>query len=270
MFAKINHVAIVSERYAMLAKFYEALFGMKMSGTKNPARAMTVGDGYLGLNINPRKAGRPAALDHFGIEVEDVETVFDRMRTHYPQAAWVQRPSTRPFAGISAHDPDGNVFDLSQKSMTNRHASYVENDGEQNARCITHVALRTLHPDEMARFYSDVFELTPLNSSVGDPNHYLSDGKMSLMIIPWKIDLYMGQSILPTGLDHIGFTVESLAQFKEDLDEIVGVNPVMNPIPVGLGKEQGKRLDLLKQQCPMGEFFFSDPDYTMIAVRQRQ
>ena len=34
MFAKINHVAIVSERYALLGKFYEALFGMKMSGTK--------------------------------------------------------------------------------------------------------------------------------------------------------------------------------------------------------------------------------------------
>ena len=28
MFAKINHVAIVSDNYAQLAKFYEAVFGM--------------------------------------------------------------------------------------------------------------------------------------------------------------------------------------------------------------------------------------------------
>ncbi len=83
MFAKINHVAIVSEKYALITKFYEAAFGMYQSKT-SPKSALTVGDGYVGLNINPRKAGRPAGLDHFGIEVEDVETAFDRMRTKYP------------------------------------------------------------------------------------------------------------------------------------------------------------------------------------------
>ena len=144
MFAKINHVAIVSEKYALITKFYEAAFGMYQSKT-SPKSALTVGDGYVGLNINPRKAGRPAGLDHFGIQVEDVETAFDRMRTKYPDADWVQRPSTRPFAGITANDPDGNVFDISQKDMKNRHAAYVQNSGEQQARCITHVAMRT-HP----------------------------------------------------------------------------------------------------------------------------
>ena len=28
MFAKINHVAIVSEKYALITKFYESVFGM--------------------------------------------------------------------------------------------------------------------------------------------------------------------------------------------------------------------------------------------------
>ena len=69
-------------------------------------------------------------------------------------------------------------------------------------------------------------------------------------------------------MDHVGFTVENMDKFKEDLDEVVGVNPVMNPIPVGQGKESGNRLELLKKQCPFGEFFTSDPDYTMISVRQ--
>ncbi len=268
MFSKINHVAIVSERYALLGKFYESVFGMKASGTKNPARAITVGDGYVGLNINPRKAGRASGLDHFGIQVEDVETVFDRMRSKYPQADWVQRPSTRPFAGLTANDPDGNVFDISQKDMKNRHAAYVENTGEQNERHISHVAVRTMHPDEMARFYIDVFELNEQNSQAGDPNHYLSDGKVTLLIMPWKIQNYAGQSILTSGMDHVGFTVENMDKFKEDLDEVVGVNPVMNPIPVGKGKESGNRLELLKKQCPIGEFFTSDPDYTMLSVRQ--
>src|SRR5919106_1763790 len=175
MFSKINHVAIVSERYALLGKFYESVFGMKASGTKNPARAITVGDGYVGLNINPRKA------------------------------------------------------------------------------------IRTMRPDEMAKFYVDVFELSPQNRPAGDPNHYLSDGKVTLMIMPWKITNYADQSILTPGMDHVGFTVENMDKFKEDLDEVVGVNPVMSPIPVGKGKESGNRLELLKQQCPIGEYFISDP-----------
>jgi predicted enzyme related to lactoylglutathione lyase len=269
MFAKINHVAIVSEKYSLLAAFYASLFGMKTSPEKGMNRAITVGDGYVGLNINPRKAGRPAGLDHFGIEVEDVETAFDRMRTKYPTADWVQRPSTRPFAGITANDPDGNVFDLSQKKMANRSGVYVQNDGNQNERCISHVAMRTMRPDEMARFYSDVFQLAEQNAKPGDPNHYLSDGKMTLMIMPWRIKNYAGTSILPTGMDHVGFTVESVDKLKEDVEELVGVNPVLNPIPVWKGKESAVRLDLLKQQCPIGEYFLSDPDFTFISVRGR-
>ena len=134
MFAKINHIAIVSDNYAQLGKFYEAVFGMKNSPLQRATQAITVGDGYVGLNINPRRAGRSAGLDHFGIEVEDVETVFDRMRKRYPAVKWLKRPSNRPFAGVSTHDPDGNMFDLSQKNMANptRGTSIISGCG----RCI--------------------------------------------------------------------------------------------------------------------------------------
>jgi catechol-2,3-dioxygenase len=69
VFAKINHVAIVSEKYSLLAAFYQSLCGMSTAPKARTNRAITVGDGYVGLNINPRKAGRPAGLDHFGVEV---------------------------------------------------------------------------------------------------------------------------------------------------------------------------------------------------------
>jgi catechol 2,3-dioxygenase-like lactoylglutathione lyase family enzyme len=269
MFSKINHVAMVTQNYALLGKFYESAFGMYPS-KKGGNRAITVGDGYVGLNINPRKAGRTAGLDHFGIQVEDVETAFDRMRSKYPQARWVQRPATRPFAGITANDPDGNVFDISQKDMKNRSAAYVENSGEQQQRYISHVAVRTMRPDEMARFYTDVFEFAEENHESGDPNHYLTDGKVTLIIIPWLIENYVGQSILSTGMDHVGFTVESMDKFKQDLEEMIDTNPAMNTIPVGRGKEGGNRLELLRKQCPIGEHFLSDPDYTMIAVREQK
>src|SRR5215813_5076954 len=131
MFSKINHVAIVSYDYAQLAQFYEAVFGMRTSAKTRVGIAVTVGDGYVGLNINPRRAGRAAGLDHFGIEVEDVETVFDRMRTSYPSVKWLQRPSNRPFAGITTHDPDGNVFDISQKDVRSQDESHLRLQGRQ-------------------------------------------------------------------------------------------------------------------------------------------
>ena len=60
MFARIKHVAMVSDQYALQGKFYESLFGMTTAAEKRSDRAVTVGDGYVGLNINPRKPGRPA------------------------------------------------------------------------------------------------------------------------------------------------------------------------------------------------------------------
>src|SRR2546423_4828092 len=128
--AKIKHIAIVSDQYALEGRFYEAVFGMRSAADKRPERAVTISDGNVGLNINPRKAGRPAGLDHFGIEVDDAEDVCARLSRH-PGVNFVKRPDTRPFAGISANDPAGNVFDISQRDMENRASVYVEPERRQ-------------------------------------------------------------------------------------------------------------------------------------------
>jgi hypothetical protein len=67
MFAKLKHVAICSDRFTLLGKFYESLFGMRSSkpSSDEPRGAATVGDGYVGLNINSRAPGRQSGLDHF-------------------------------------------------------------------------------------------------------------------------------------------------------------------------------------------------------------
>jgi len=268
MFSKINHVAIVSENYAQLAQFYIAAFGMRTSDKTRPGRAVTVADGYVGLNINPRRAGRSAGLDHFGIQVEDCEAVFDRMRKRYPSVKWLKRPSTRPFAGISTHDPDGNMFDISQKDMANRTSVYVENDGKANPRHINHVAMRTMNPDDMATFYRDVFELALKNVErrPDDRNHYLTDGHMTLVIMPWDITDYEDTGIITAGMDHIGFKVESVEAFKADVERLAADNPRLAPAPVSTGKE-GAALDkLLARSCAMGQHRLADPDGILIDV----
>ena len=269
MFSKINHVAIVSYDYAQLAQFYEAVFGMRTSAKTRVGSAVTVGDGYVGLNINPRRAGRAAGLDHFGIEVEDVETVFERMRKSYPSVKWLKRPSNRPFAGITTHDPDGNVFDISQKDMANRTSVYVENDGKANPRHINHVAMRTMRPDVMAAFYRDVFELVPANTPNARPddkNHYLTDGHMTLVIMPWQISDYEGTGIITRGMDHIGFKIEDMAAFRQDVDRVAADNPRLAPEPVGTGAEGKALLELFRRSCPLGQHHMADCDGTLIDV----
>ena len=268
MFAKINHVAVVSDNYAKSAQFYQAVFGMRSSAATRAGRALTVGDGYVGLNINPRRAGRAAGLDHFGIEVEDAEAALARMRKKYPTVKWLKRPSNRPFAGISTHDPDGNMFDISQQNMENRTSVYREQEGggEINARHIDHVALRTMRPDETAEFYRDVFELAPANKSAGDRNHYLTDGHVTLVVMPWDITDYDGTGIITAGMDHIGFKVESVEKLKEDVERIAADNPLLAPSPLGTGAEGKALLELFKRSCPLGQHQMTDCDGILIDV----
>ncbi|HUK58922.1 MAG TPA: VOC family protein [Stellaceae bacterium] len=267
MFAKLNHLAIISENYTLNARFYEAMFGMRSASRGRVENAVAVTDGYVGLNINPRRAGRGARLEHFGVEVEDVETVFERMRQKYPKIEWLKRPANRPFAGITTHDPDGNVFDLSQRNMANRADVYVEG-GERHPRHIDHFGVRTMNPDAMAEFYRDVLELEPRNKTAGDRNHYLTDGKVTMVIMPWHITDFDGTGISPASLDHMGFAVESVATFKADVERIGGVNPDLAPMRIDGGPEGKARLALQQRSCPMCQHHLADVDGVLLSVAE--
>ena len=125
MFAQINHCAIISHQYNMLSKFYEAVFGLKYSAFRL-VDAPLVSDGYVGMQLIPRRDGYVGGIDHFGMVVDDVDTVLERMQKKHRRANVVKRPSTRPYAAYSGHDPDGNVFDLAVKKEDNRKDLYSE------------------------------------------------------------------------------------------------------------------------------------------------
>src|SRR5882762_5977273 len=216
--AKIKHIAIVSDQYALEGRFYEAVFGMRSAADKRPERAVTVSDGYVGLNINPRKAGRPAGLDHFGVEVEDAERV-------------CAPPREQP-------------------------------------RVISHLALRTLRADEVAEFYIDLFGFERLAKKAGDPSHYLSDGRITLILMPWSILDYEGGGIARPGPDHIGFKVESLRAVKERLQTVGDDNPHLRPFPLGAGPEGKARLALFAR-CPCGAHHLADPDGVLLDIAEK-
>nr|TFG55657.1 MAG: VOC family protein [Hyphomicrobiales bacterium] len=267
MFAKINHMAMVSPQYPMLGKFYEAVFGLRFSGKPRPDASVSIGDGYVGLNILPKRDGYFGGLDHFGMVVDDAETVLERMQRKFPQTNIVKRPSTRPFAAYSGHDPDGNIFDLAQKKNDTRIDIYSElaEGGWSQDRYLNKFAIRTPNADRCAEFYRDVFDLEPVESKSNAPGHYLTDGRVTLAILPWKISMFEGMGIKRPGPDHIGFKVEDMESFKEHLAMVAGKNPYLAPVPLGGSKESDVRKHHF-QNSAGGKFQMTDPDGTWIDI----
>jgi catechol 2,3-dioxygenase-like lactoylglutathione lyase family enzyme len=264
MFAQMRHMAIVTSNANTEGDFYHDVFHMRRSSLQRAGGAVVVGDGYVGLNLNPRAPGRQAGFDHFGFEVQDVELVYSRMKEKYPKIQVLKRPSNRPFAGISTHDPAGNVFDLSQLNMDNRRDLYTEKVEERKRR-IGHFALRCVEPEQCAEFYREVFELTEMEKPSGDPNHYLSDGRVTLAIMPWKIADFYGSGIERPALDHIGFKVESMAALKADLEKSAHLRPQEDRPEKNPEREVRQKL---LATCCFGQLQLSDPDGVLIDVSE--
>ena len=121
MFASIRHIAVMTENWDREAKFYQTIFGMKKitngmtdaTGNYNPDRGH-ISDGLIGYALLQRQPGISAGLDHFGFEVDDVSAVLEKLAERYPDILVSKTLDYVPFAGIRAHDPTGNQFDISQ------------------------------------------------------------------------------------------------------------------------------------------------------------
>jgi len=269
MFAKLNHLAITSDRYTLLGMFYRAMFGLKASGdTAREIGAISVGDGYVGMTLIPRRGGRKAGLDHFGIEVGDLEKVRDKLARKYPDIEVVKRPGNRPFASFSAHDPAGNYFDLSQPGHENRAEVYAETAWEQDTT-FSHFAIRAREAQRLADFYVDVFELEARNLPSAEGGVHLTDGRMTMAIVPWRISSFNGAGIEQPGMDHIGFRVADLKAFTATVDKVTKTNIHLGPKPLDFDAEGTARLALLKK-CPHGSIQLADPDGTLIDVGEAQ
>jgi len=268
MFGKLNHLAITSDHYTLLGMFYRAAFGLKASGdTAREIGAISVGDGYLGMTLIPRRGGRKAGLDHFGIEVEDLEKVRAKVAKKYPDIEIVKRPGNRPFASYSAHDPAGNYFDLSQPGHENRAEVYAKNEWKQETT-FSHFALRARDAQRVADFYVDVFELDARNAPAEEGGYHLTDGRVTLAILPWKISSFNGAGIEQPGMDHIGFRVPKIDAFKAHIDRLAKTNITLAPKPIDFDSEGAARLALLRKCSHGGGFQLADPDGTLIDVEE--
>jgi predicted enzyme related to lactoylglutathione lyase len=274
MLTRIQHAAIVSENFVREAKFYEAVFGMKRSkpGSAEEEKAIrtnyavSISDGYVGVTVIGRKPGYVPGLHHFGIDVDDVDYAISRIKKKYPEVAVLKRPSNRPFATYGAHDPEGNYFDLTQEGMSNRRDVYVGSAREQPRR-IHHLKLRVMNPAAIATFYRDLFDLQEADKSLEDPNYYLTDGQVTMIIAPWKMSDFEGAGIDRPGMEHIGFKVESVDAVKKELATLREANPEMRERIISEPSEGERRLALISS-CRHGQFQCSSPDGVFVDVSE--
>jgi catechol 2,3-dioxygenase-like lactoylglutathione lyase family enzyme len=272
MATRIQHAAIVSENFVRETKFYETVLGMKRSkpGSAEEEKAiktnyaLSISDGYVGVTVIGRKPGYVPGLHHFGIDVDDVAEACARIKEKYPAVAVLKRPSNRPFATFGAHDPEGNYFDLTQEGMENRRDVYVE-PGREQPRRIHHLKLRVMNPSAISSFYRDLFDLKEEEKALEDPNYYLTDGKVTLIVSPWKMSDFEGAGIDRPGLEHVGFKVESVEAVKKELAALRESDPDMRERTISSREEAERRLSLIAS-CRYGDHQFSDPDGVFIDI----
>ena len=97
------------------------------------------------------------------------------------------------------------------------------------------------------------------------PGFHLTDGRVTLSIMPWSIPVFEGMSIKRPGPDHIGFHVEDLAAFKKHAAEVAGMNPYLAGVPLGGSNESDVRMRFFQRHAT-GKFQMSDPDGNWIDI----
>jgi catechol 2,3-dioxygenase-like lactoylglutathione lyase family enzyme len=122
-----------------------------------------------------------------------------------------------------------------------------------------------MNAEACAEFYRDVFELEPVNRSSQAPGYHLTDGRVTLSILPWSIPVFEGMSIKRPGPDHIGFHVEDLAAFKQHASDVAGMNPYLAPVPLGGSPESDVRARFFARHAT-GKFQMSDRDGNWIDI----
>lgn len=87
---------------------------------------------------------------------------------------------------------------------------------------IKHIAIVTMDPEKLAKFYCDVFEMKVVQRNKRG-NVFLTDGYINLAILRNKAE---GK---PNGINHIGFHIEDTAAVEERLKNWPVYGPSARP-----------------------------------------
>ena len=278
--ARINHITTMSTNPMAIGTMYETIFGLNFDTSPKPVNyGEVLTDGNVDLTLHHRLPGQRLGLDHFGIEVDDLEQIFDALNSKYPSVGWIRRPSSCPYGGYMTHDTEGSIFSITEKNdepkpfVRETTKNFTRwSDANPKKRNIHHYAIRTRNIEKVSQFYQDVFGFMHSHGKDGDSNHYLSDGSVTLMLIPWSLDVYAGISVTGRGPDHIGFLVEDATLVEKEIESFFShYSPGQSPLWVlntinEKSEESQIRAAMIANQCPMTAYSFTDKDGTFVTI----
>lgn len=265
---------------------YETLFGLELDmSLGSPERGEVLTDGNILLNLRPRVPGQRVGLDHFGVEVDDIDSVFAKLKSDYPDIGWVEQPEDGAIGTYFSHDPAGSIFSLSQsngdvvadrpqdRSISANFGRW--SDANPSKRYLQHYAIRTRKLEDCADFYEDVFGFAHKKPTSSDANHYLSDGRMTLILIQWSINDYGGISVTGRGPDHIGFKVEGGAKVQAEIEGYAthfapGNAPMWLLNTVNRTTDENQiRAKMVADSNPVSQYQFTDRDGVFVVVSDK-
>jgi catechol 2,3-dioxygenase-like lactoylglutathione lyase family enzyme len=89
---------------------------------------------------------------------------------------------------------------------------------------IRHLAIFVRDPAKIAKFYQEVFEMELLGEPAASGAHYVSDGHVTLALLPHRLT-----ASAATGLNHFGFTVPDRAKVMKKLVDAGVEEPKKRP-----------------------------------------
>jgi predicted enzyme related to lactoylglutathione lyase len=89
---------------------------------------------------------------------------------------------------------------------------------------IRHLAIMTRSPKKMAQFYQETFDMEVINKAPNDMAFFLSDGYLTLAILPHRLE---GEAAV--GINHFGFEIADLEAVKKKLADFGVEMPKMRP-----------------------------------------
>ncbi len=112
--ARIRHIAIYADDPEKEASFYCKAFDLK-EVSKSQNGAVFLSDGYISLALlKTRGEKTPKGINHFGFQVDNLESTKNHLRKINPDVDIVQQGGGI-FAECKIKDPEDNTFDISEK-----------------------------------------------------------------------------------------------------------------------------------------------------------
>jgi len=254
MESQIRYLAVVSERPQVLADFYCRYFSMReLDRSENGDVAIT--DGFYNISILTPRKGEPVGISHFGVTVENVDAVAERLAKFAP-AAKIRRDEGGLFHGdYLLEDPSGQTVALSTHDF---HTPVVE----RTFPCIRHLATCVENNDEVLDFYLNVFGFRESTTSkkIRAQNRvvrWAADGATAMAILPDRTRRDMNERESPKdGLNHFGWLVSDIQRFLDSLPagclserpssrpmaEYRGLDPNRNPFDIS--QDKGYEIDV--------------------------